>query len=1146
MVLRHTFLYTAILLQLFFAKPFVFAQEGNPFLTHYQIPGGISNQNWGFTQGDNGLMFILNRKGIYSFDGSQWENLGISGRPISIAFSNELFYCTDEGVGYFAKEIDGTYRQHLIISSDSINLFYDFTKVIDGLLVVSPQTICKISTNDQISVDTLYHENRPEVFISDFFQLNGQMYHVKNRALIYLNKTDGSYEMLAGLPIGEDMEFSFIHGEHAFFGSSSSVLYRFDGRSLKPFKIRDQEYINASILNGGISATDSTFVISTLNGGCLVINSNSGETVNTLNYFSGLPDDEIFSLGTDRDGGLWISHSMGISRADFNAPISSFGFYEGKSGYILSCIVHDNKIYLGTSEGLFYLNEVHDYKAVDVVVRRKSKPESKRDEITRSDDINVTQTVEQKKKNFISRLFSRKSEDNIKNEADSKTNLVSSDQSRELQTIKKRIYQLQSVSHKYKKVEGIQGKVKQLLKYQGCLFAATNFGLYEIQGSKPKLIVPNKNIVFVQESSFNPNQLLLGSYSGAFLAKKVRGSWSLEPLFEQQNSFIVSIVELEERSYIVSTEFDVLLVSKDQSSKPIYKRIDLPGTEKSLPIVREINGDIYAFTSMGLFVYNSKSNEFSLDTDYHYSSGYSIIYNQKDFTWVASQKEWSLMLLNGNRISNASSYLNLFDDINYIYVSADSSLFVINRFSNVYRINPNAIDTEQQPLSIFIKRIVGLEGKLLNPEDIELDYSNNSIRIRISAPSYMKEESIEYQYYITGLMNDWSEWISDPNLSFPYFSPGKYVISIRAKDVLGNISEVVNVQIRIRPPFWQTIWFILVCILFFALLMVLVVKYRERSLRREKEILEHKVKERTKTIEKQNLELTKQRDELERYNKEILQQKEEIESQRDEIEKQRDQIYKQNEEITQSITYARKIQSAVMPSVDVINQMLGDYFIMFRPRDIVSGDFYWMTEHNNRIVVVAADCTGHGVPGAFMSMMGVSFLNDIVNVDGQTQPDKILNTLREKIKSTLYQIGKDGETRDGMDISVCVFLKNTRTLMFAGAYNPLYITRKGELIEHKADKMPVGVHPKEKELFTLHNIKLEADDNLYIFSDGYVSQFGGPDGRKFMAKPFKDLITSIHGKPMNEQRAILEDTMDRWQAAHDQVDDILVIGIAVK
>ena len=269
--------------------------------------------------------------------------------------------------------------------------------------------------------------------------------------------------------------------------------------------------------------------------------------------------------------------------------------------------------------------------------------------------------------------------------------------------------------------------------------------------------------------------------------------------------------------------------------------------------------------------------------------------------------------------------------------------------------------------------------------------------------------------------------------------------------------------------------------------------------------------------------------------------------QRDEIQAQRDLVMRQKEEITDSIHYAKRIQRAVIPTDTMAASLLPDHFILFRPRDIVSGDFYWMTKKDGKIIIVAADCTGHGVPGAFMSMLGVSFLNEIVNKLDKPEAHIILNNLRNYVKITLDQTGKEGEAKDGMDIALTIFDPEKMTVEFAGAYNPLYVCRPGEaeIIEIKADKMPIGIYIKEKDSFTNNLVELKKGDNFYIFSDGYVSQFGGEDGRKFMSKKFKEVLMTIYQRPMLEQRDILDRMLDDWRGAIPQVDDILVIGVRV-
>lgn len=229
------------------------------------------------------------------------------------------------------------------------------------------------------------------------------------------------------------------------------------------------------------------------------------------------------------------------------------------------------------------------------------------------------------------------------------------------------------------------------------------------------------------------------------------------------------------------------------------------------------------------------------------------------------------------------------------------------------------------------------------------------------------------------------------------------------------------------------------------------------------------------------------------------------------IEKQRDEITKSHQQITDSINYAKRIQSAALPSFSLFKEHFAGFFVLYRPKQIVSGDFYWVEKNDNKILLAAADCTGHGVPGAFMSMLGMSFLNDIVNREKYTKPASILNELRKRIKNSLSQTNSNVYAKDGMDISFCTIDLQTNKLQFAGAYNPLYINRKNEsgdyqLIETKGDKQPVAVYYRETP-FTNHTIQLQTDDRIYLFSDGYIDQNGGEKGKKFLKKNFKTLLT---------------------------------------
>jgi len=284
-------------------------------------------------------------------------------------------------------------------------------------------------------------------------------------------------------------------------------------------------------------------------------------------------------------------------------------------------------------------------------------------------------------------------------------------------------------------------------------------------------------------------------------------------------------------------------------------------------------------------------------------------------------------------------------------------------------------------------------------------------------------------------------------------------------------------------------------------------------------------------------------------NQLLLSQNAEIDRQKKEIEEQRDLANKQKKKITDSIQYAQRIQNAVLPPTNFFNDNFSDYFIMYRPKDIVSGDFYWTTRKDDVIIIAVADCTGHGVPGAFMSMLGVAYLNEIVNKIAINKhistlnADDILNQLREMIISSLHQTGDSNEPKDGMDISLCIMDFERKKLQYAGANNPLYIIRKGELIQIESDKMPVSYHQKRDIPFTKHEMDLLPDDRIYMFSDGYIDQFGGDQGMKFLGRRFRETLLKIHSQTMEEQYLALSKALDDWKGNRPQLDDILVLGI---
>ncbi len=294
-----------------------------------------------------------------------------------------------------------------------------------------------------------------------------------------------------------------------------------------------------------------------------------------------------------------------------------------------------------------------------------------------------------------------------------------------------------------------------------------------------------------------------------------------------------------------------------------------------------------------------------------------------------------------------------------------------------------------------------------------------------------------------------------------------------------------------------------------------------------------------------NRRINEQNTALEQAYDEIKSQKEEIFTQHEIVLKHKDFIENQKNNIESSIRYAERIQNALLPSDNLCKRVLGDHFVLFKPKEVVSGDFYWTTKIKNLAVFAVADCTGHGVPGAFMSMLGLSFLKEIVSKKEITSPDKILNTLRDYIIEALQQKGRYGDQNEGMDIALCVLNTDNKKLQFAGAKNPLIIIKNNEKLQViEPDKQPIAIHKKMKP-FTGQQIQMQKGDAIYLASDGFQDQFGGPEHKRFMRRNFRKLLTKISVKPLNEQKQILLNTFAEWKGDNDQIDDITILSIKI-
>jgi ligand-binding sensor domain-containing protein/serine phosphatase RsbU (regulator of sigma subunit) len=459
--------------------------------------------------------------------------------------------------------------------------------------------------------------------------------------------------------------------------------------------------------------------------------------------------------------------------------------------------------------------------------------------------------------------------------------------------------------------------------------------------------------------------------------------------------------------------------------------------------------------------------------------------------------------------------------------------------SESYKFNPNASIKDQQGKIWFgsDKAMVAYDPSMENPyqrppvlgiisikiNDEEKDISDKitlspgyyKIQVDFLGISLKEPALVTYQYKLEGY-DQWSDLIKNTSVTYNHLTEGEYTFVLNARSGDGAVSEnPLTISIFIKKPIWMKWWFYVVSVILLFVLTFLYIKRREYKFLAEKRILEEKVSERT-------------------Y---------EIQCQKNEIELQRDMIDEKNASITASIRYASNIQNAILPPVELIGRLLPDNFILSKPKDIVSGDFYWLAEKDNKIVFTVADCTGHGVPGAFMSILGITLLNEIVNIKGITRSDAIVTELRDSLINSLKQSRKDITTSDGFDIALCVLDQQQKRIQFTGGMSNLIHIHDGSLNVIRADRNSICVIYDNSGPFTIKEIDYKEGDLFYLFSDGYQDQFGGEHNKKYFVHRFYTLLLEIHRRPMLKQKEILEKNLKEWMGDNVQTDDITVIGI---
>ena len=1110
--MRHSF-YTIFLFFIFQFSSFSQTEQGLPYIRNYSAAEyGAGTDNWAVTQDKRGVMYFGNFSGVLEYDGARWRTIPVSNqslvRSLAVDSAGVVFVGAVGDFGYLAPQKNGELTYHSLLGKvpEEARDFGDVWKTWatpDGIYFQSYDFLF-LFRNQQIKIIRPVNSFHFSFYVSKklFITDRGRgLMQIINDSLI--PSPQGNFfadkRIYALLP---------LEGDTLLVATREEGLFRMnlngsekENNVISPFNCEANAFLLKNQTYHGIILNKDTYVFATRLGGAVVVNKH-GNIIRILNKKNLLQNENVRYVFSDAEGGLWLALDDGIARAEINSPVNIYPESSGFKGAVSDGVKFNGSLFITTTQGIFKFD--------------KSAPG--------------------------------------KNSAES-----------------------------FSPVKNINAQSWDLLVVKNennpheILLAATTDGVYEIKQNSAALISKSYGYK-LYPSKKNPARVYIGTNSGLSSVKFENNRWIEEGKMEGINSEIRSISEDTSGDIFVGMPFlgvarfhfcDACPGQADTVYSTYWNEkyvIDKFDTSSGLPnlvwnTVFESSGGIFVGTFNGLFSFEYNSKKFVPENRFgqQFADGSRQVYGfvqDKTDTWIytANNKGRELFCFHNDLII-CKPFRRVYEhEIHSVYPEDSSNLWLGSANGLIHYDLKNEKNFDFPFYSLIRKVVAGKDSVIFwgsffpiipgadssliipsstQPEDLifSLPFHLNSIAFEFSASYFDSEVSNKFRWFLEGYDKEWSEWSKESKTHYTNLREGKYIFHLQSQNIYETPGKEALYEFKILPPWYRTI---AAYIFYFLLLLSVIygsVKISVRRLELAKIKLENIVKERTA---------------------EVVKQKEKIESQNHQLENK-------NKEITDSINYARRIQEAILPGEEYLKEVFNpeehfqlsgggssSYFVLFKPKDIVSGDFFWTYQTpDNKLIWAAVDCTGHGVPGAFMSMIGNSLLNEIVVENKVRNSDEILNNLREAIIKSLKQTGEAGKQKDGMDIALCVLDKNKNSLQFSGANNPFWLIRNGELTSYKPDKQPIGYYSEQMKPFTRQEIQLQEGDALYTFTDGYEDQFGGPKQKKFMAKQLRELLLSIQNKTMEEQKEILNLTIIDWMGDQEQIDDICVIGVKI-
>jgi serine phosphatase RsbU (regulator of sigma subunit) len=1059
-------------LLLFFLFPHISIGQGNSFTKTYTSKDyNAQTQNWCVLQDDDGLMYFGNGTSLLVYDGKTWKSIRLNNSIVrSLAKDNNgvIYYGAQGEFGYLYATKNGVIVNKSLVDllPDSLKLFGDVWKTYSFKDKVIFQTFDYVFIYENQKISVIESEN-----YFHFGYQRGYEFYIIDREIGLKHLSNGEFKLLEGGAFFANLRiYGWINYEnYALLVTREKGIFKVTFKENSPIKIEPfVSEIDELIIKGEVycanAMSNNNIGIGTLYDGFYLM-SEKGKLIKKINKENGLKSDIINAFCEDNQKGLWLALDMGITRVEINSGFQSLSENEGLEGITISIVNFNNKIYCGTTKGLFEIDEkgIHRFKNFNNDVRYLLKVDYEDTESL----ILLTEigTFSLNKVGILNKL----------NDEDGRF-----------------ILKLKSYKSKY------------------LIGTMTGLSMYDITSNSTVSIFKNIPEVRRIAEDENGNIWLGTSHNGVY---KIANIDQIKPD----------------------------LVNYDTSK-------GLPDNSYNLPFL--VQDKIYFGTFKGVYTFSQNEDKFRKGYDFAkggYSESdqiYQMIEGYSNNVWLFKTNEilHEFVLYNTKtkkttfplkRLGEFDAYQCIFpENENVTWFGGPDGLFRYD--ASVKSTSDINFNTKIRGVYCMNDTLFGgyygfdnLNKKIEKQQSIpEVIYKKNNINFEFAALSYDNEKENVYSYYLEGFENTWSEWTPESKKSYTNLNEGTYTFHVKSKNVYGKVGAEDTYTFTILPPWYRTAWAYLAYLIGSIIVIYTTTQISVRRLKMAKLKLEDIVINRTA----------------------------EVVAEKEEVEKQKKLVEVKNKDITDSINYAQKIQQAILPLPDEFSKVFPQSFIYFQPRDIVSGDFYWFYPphklNQNHVYLAAADCTGHGVPGAFMSMIGNTLLNEILNEKQIYECDGILNQLHIEVRAALKQDIAHNTTNDGMDIALCRINLDTLEMQYAAANRALYIFKSNatgyNFIEVKPNKFSIGGFQAETtRQFNAHTIQLKQGDTFYMFSDGYADQFGGAKNKKFMVKRLQAELLAVQHLPLSEQKLLVAKMLNDWKGDAEQVDDILMIGVRV-